>query len=289
MNRLTPYLMSILSVGMSLTAFAQSDELADLHREVNIFEKVISGALKHDTNKQVKAVNGYYLHNQGVVFELSLRSRSLSDWRAHLEDMRDIHAFSEIQAPDFGQLEGQLAQLGEDVTQVSKEAYRAALDAIRQSAEKVREVAEEERDTRRRLQMLESQKQMMRLEQAEAKKEQEIDQEIARLLERKQDLEKSKEAFKAKLKLEKKRKQQQQVQQQVELKKRIAQSLARSLCDYGNGLRSISNDEYISFKYQLRHSDKHSLTVFKKQDVNQCITGSIKASKLQILATQYQF
>ena len=98
-------LLSLLSVAVLSATFstaAKTDQdIAKLQREVTIFQRVVSTALKHDTQGQVQNVEGYYLADQGLVFDVSLRGKSMFDWRKHIEGMRDLHGFSEIPSPDF--------------------------------------------------------------------------------------------------------------------------------------------------------------------------------------------
>lgn len=294
-------LLSLLSVAVLSATFSAAakteQDIAKLQREVTIFQRVVSTALKHDTKGQVQNVEGYYLAGQGLIFDVSLRNKSLFDWRKHIGDMQDIHGLTEIQSPDFSALEMQMSVLGDNIADVSKEAYQVALEAVRQGAEQIREVAEQERETRRELHELEREKHELdyMLRRQEEKNQElldhhkEIAKEIAKLEAEKVKLTESKVQLKEKLKKDRAERHAQQQAQQALLKTTVTVSLANSLCDYGNGLRSVKDSEHVSFKFTPSYQQEKHILVFKKSEIESCVRGDINADKLAKSATQYQF
>lgn len=294
-------LLSLLSVAVLSATFstaAKTDQdIAKLQREVTIFQRVVSTALKHDTQGQVQNVEGYYLADQGLVFDVSLRGKSMFDWRKHIEGMRDLHGFSEIPSPDFSSLEKQMSELSDNLADVSKEAYQVALEAVRQGAEQIREVAEQERETRRELHELERAKQELNyMLKRQNEKDKELEQhhkdiakQIAQLEAEKAKLAENKTQLKERLEKDKQKRQAQQQAQQELLRTTVTMSLANSLCDYGNGLRGVSENEHVSFKFSPSYQQEKHILVFKKSDIESCVKGKINAEKLAKRATQYAF
>lgn len=291
-------LVSIAVLSTSFSSVAKEQTAIDkLKREVTIFQRVVSTALKHDTDGQIRSVEGYYLSGQGLVFDVSLRNKSRFDWRKHIEGMRDLHGFSEIPSPDFSALEVQMSDLSDNVADISKEAYHVALEAVRQSAEQIREVAEQERDTRRDLHELEREKQelnYMLKRQDDKDKDlerhrKELEAQIAKLEAEKEKLAQSKTQLKEKLAKDKQARQAQQAAQQALLKTTVKTSIANSLCDYGNGLRSVKSNEHVSFKFTPAQQREKHILVFKKSDIESCVKGKIQVTKLAERAEQYAF
>ena len=65
----------LLFAAVSVQAQA-NDELDKIQREVGIMEKILSAALKQDTDNKVRNVSSSYLQHQGVVFSFDVRGSS---------------------------------------------------------------------------------------------------------------------------------------------------------------------------------------------------------------------
>jgi len=293
-----PILLFISVLCMSFSGVAESPaNLERLKREVTIFQRVVSTALQHDTRDQISSVAGSYLAGQGVVIDISLRGNNRFNWRKHIEGMRELHGLSDIPSPDFSSLESQVNTLRDNLANVSKDAYQVALEAVKLSAEQIREIADQERDTRRELKMLErEQSKISNILKRQEEKDEELEQQQARLEKQIQQLKAEKAALennkvelREQLTKERKQNQAHYQTQQTQLKATIKTSIVRSLCDYGNGLRSVNSREHISFQLTFGQSKEKYIWVFKKEDVESCVKNSIQADKLASLATQYQF
>ncbi len=62
----------LLCAAVSVQAQA-NDELDKIQREVGIMEKILSAALKQDTDNKVRNVSSSYLQHQGVVLQITRR------------------------------------------------------------------------------------------------------------------------------------------------------------------------------------------------------------------------
>ncbi|KTF15258.1 hypothetical protein [Pseudoalteromonas sp. H105] len=277
------------------------EELSAIVREVSIMENILSTALKQDTDNKVRAINANYFAKQGVVFELDITAGNR--WHAifsgapeaPLPPMPDID-FSDVNI-EF--LSDQVEIISEHAVESSRDAYHHAMEVMREGAEKVRDIAEQERDVSREIRDLEREKRDL-----EFATRHDNSAEVKELVSRKNSLEKEIKALeKQQTKLTKEQKkarqaisakhaqrEKQKVAEQEQLLEKISQSISLTLCDYGSGLRSLPNDEYVSFVLDgLGQKDKNLIKIFNKGDIKKCVIGETKASELALKAISYQF
>ncbi len=71
----------------------------------------------------------------------------------------------------------------------------------------------------------------------------------------------------------------------------ISRNFAATLCDYGASLRELNNDEFVSLQLTTDHGrdSKDLYWVFKKSDIQQCVTGKVNATELLKKADYYQY
>ena len=89
----------------------------------------------------------------------------------------------------------------------------------------------------------------------------------------------------------KKRAEQQKLaaQRQTELVAKVGQVFSNTLCDYGASLRDMPDNEYVTLQVNNRSNEGRYYWVVKKADINQCMTGKIKAKDLLAKTNSYQF
>ncbi|MFM9625778.1 hypothetical protein ACKI14_49000, partial [Streptomyces turgidiscabies] len=81
----------------------------------------------------------------------------------------------------------------------------------------------------------------------------------------------------------------QQAAEQQKLFTQVNNSISLTLCDYGSGLRSLPNDEHVSFVLNgLADNRKSMIKVFNKADIKKCVMGDIKPNDLALKAISYQ-
>ena len=80
-----------------------------------------------------------------------------------------------------------------------------------------------------------------------------------------------------------------QQKQTAAMVKTVGEKFSQILCDYGASLREIPDAQYISLQVNSRNSEGRYYWVVKKADINQCMTGKIKAKDLLTKANTYQF
>nr|WP_193988191.1 hypothetical protein [Lelliottia steviae] len=302
-NMITSAVLLLCGIAAVNPVSAQSiEELDRIQREVGIMEKILTAALKQDTDNKVRNVSASYLQHQGVVFSFDVRSHSR--WSSVFASVPDapLPPLPDIDFEEISEIEvlGEHVQVISDAVVVkTQEAYQHAMEMMRESAERVREVAEQERDVSREIRDLEREKRDLEFdrrhdkdakEQELEKRKKELQASIKELEKQQQKLSLQQQAMRKELAEKKQARITEQKQQLAELTQRVDKSLSLTLCDYGSGLRTLPNDEHVSFI--IRGMSEHKgeqIKVFKKSDIKKCVVGDIKADALLNRATQYEF
>jgi len=291
----------LLCTAVSLQAQA-SDELDKIQREVGIMEKILTAALKQDTDNKVRNVSSSYLQHQGVVFSFDVRGSSR--WSTVFASVPDapLPPMPDIDFEELTEIEvlGEHVQVISDAVVVkTQEAYQQAMEVMRESAERVREVAEQERDVSREIRDLEREKRDLEFDRRHDKdaKEQELEKRkqalqasIKELEKQQQKLSQKQQQMRKELAEKKQARVKEQKQQLASLAKQVDKSLSLTLCDYGSGLRNLPNDEHVSFIIRgVSEGKTEQVKVFKKSDIKKCVVGDIKAAQLLEKASTYSF
>ena len=286
----------------SVQSLAQAPEqLSAIAREVSIMENILSTALKQDTDKKVRAINANYFAKQGIVFELDIRGANR--WHAifsgapdaPLPPMPDID-FSDVNI-EF--ISDHVEIISEQAVESSREAYQHAMEVMRDGAEKVRDIAEKERDVSRELRDLEREKRDLEFatrhdnsaeEKELAARKKSVEKEIKALEKQQTKLTKEQKKARQEISAKQAQREKQKAAEQKQLLEKINQSISLTLCDYGSGLRSLPNNEHVSFVLGgLGQNSKSLIKVFNKSDIKKCVIGETKASELALKAVSYQF
>ncbi|UDM60457.1 hypothetical protein KIJ96_11460 [Pseudoalteromonas piscicida] len=287
------------AVAAIATSFAQAQVVDEaLKREVAIFERVLMSALQHDTQDQVRSVSGYYLKDQGVVFELALKRRHRLEWISHIDNLDDVAAIGEFELPEFDMDIAEI-EISQPIAEAFSQAYSDAAEKVRAGAEKVREAVEQERENRIQLRELERQKAELEFAKRHESDDQvkefteslrEVEKRIEKLSLKDSELKELKDKLKASLEASRVKRAKEKAEKQQALEKMLVTSLARSLCDYGAGLRSLPRDEHISFIYnELSNPNNKQVFVYPKSLVQQCVKGEKTAKQLAEIVTSYRF
>ncbi|MEH6395368.1 hypothetical protein [Pseudoalteromonas sp.] len=279
-------------------------ELASIQREVGIMENILSSALKQDTDKKIRAISANYLADQGVVFELDVRGASR--WQTIFSNAPNapLPPLPPLPDIDFSNVNVEFISehvevLSEQAVESSREAYQQAMEVMREGAERVREIAEQERDVSRDLRELEREKRDLEFasrhdNSAEAKeleqRKKALEKDIAKLEKQQTTLTKQQQQLRQDINAKQAEREKQQLAEQQKLLAQVNNSISLTLCDYGSGLRSLPNDERVSFVLKgLADKNKSLIKVFTKADIKKCVVGDIKASDLALKAISYQF
>lgn len=284
----------------SLCAQTPAD-LASITREVGIMKNIISTALKQDTDKKIATVQANYFVKQGVIFELDVRN--MGRWQTIFSNVPNA-PLPPLPEVDFSNINIEFISdhvevMSEHAVESSKEAYHQAMEVMREGAHRVREIAEQERDVSRELRDLEREKRDLEFasrhdNSAEAKeleqRKKSLEKEIAVLEKQQIKLTKQQQKLRQDINTKQAERKKQQAEEQQKLLAQIDHSISLTLCDYGSGLRSLPNNEHISFVINgVGEKNKSLIKVFNKTDVKKCVVGDIKPSELALKAVNYQF
>ena len=82
-----------------------------------------------------------------------------------------------------------------------------------------------------------------------------------------------------------------QQKQTAAMVKTVGEKFSQVLCDYGASLREIKDSEFVSLQLETAQGrdGKDIYWVFKKSDINQCVSGKLKAETLLKKADYYQY
>lgn len=190
---------------------------------------------------------------------------------------------------DFGEID---FEEHEDEFERVIEVFEQQREGARELRSEQREIAYELRDIDRERKDIEYQ-----LQRAENKTKNELTAELKKLEVNRLALNKNKIKLEQKVtKLNKQREAQQIAQTKAKKEHFTAlnNALVETLCLYGNGLREVPSNEFVSFiikgaGVQKERGFKDQILVFNKKDINACANSKLTAKKLLAAAEQYQF
>ena len=271
-----------------LSATPSAESLNKSQREIQIMNNILRASLDAEPGIKVRQLNGTYLAQQGYNFTISASgiSGGFNKWS-------DFFVKPEIEL-----VEDEVVVLSQQSTsELANEAYQMAMEALRLSSEKMREFAEQEREIEYEIREVERERRDLNLERRHAKQEKGVEKEIEKLEEQIAKLQKEKKALREKrddvkqdLKSQAKEKHNKAAKARTKNLLTVTKSLAQTLCDYGAGLKSLKNQQYVNFVLDKAATNKQDLVIiFKKAEINKCVVGDSDAQKLLASAVQYRF
>ena len=309
--------LTVASLGCSVAQAQAPANVKEIRNELGIMLNILQASLKQNTNKglRFRADEVTYLLNQGVVFNIDSNNRGnfLSIDLSNLSNM--ISGLNNMPvapvAPNNSSYNFSFAISGDDIDgDELEDSIRDAMELerhfVEESRDKMRELSERQRDIAWEQREYERSRRDLEFEKrnAEGERRKAIDKELAELagelkkLESKRsELEKySKELAEEHSKLA--------AERDAAKKQLYSQSLAvfedtvgDMLCRYGAGLKSLPDNENISFVLSnfsdaerdsvIRSHDK--VYVFKNKDVKSCVSGKSNKEQLLAAASTYLF
>lgn len=291
--RRTSFYLTALAAALAVVPAQAVDINPALKKNADILQTILQTAFKEDENSRLSSMQYSYLTGQGLLFQANaVRSgRHVFHFSGSgiapvapippVPPLPDGDFEFEIDTDEIERLTEAAQDMAEQIKQQSRYTYRIA--------EKQRAIERELRDVERDLRDIEFNKSMSKLDK-EQQQELAMLQQKAKLLKEKQ-AEAEKEAATSRQQLEEQRSKQlaEQQKQTAVMVKTVGEKFSQILCDYGASLRDMPDAEYISLQVNNRGSDGRYYWVIKKADVNQCMTGKIKAKDLLSKASTYQF
>lgn len=291
-----------------LQAKDNETNIKEVRNEVGIMLNILQASLKQqksDKNIRFRAESVFYLANQGVVFEIDSGRHGGNFFGFDLNGLIN----SIPKAPLAPNTNGGRIEIDIDENEIERmvmsivehgDHYDNDLsDKMRELSEEKRELAWEKREfdrTRRDLDFEKRNADSDRRKEIE-KRLSELNKGVAKLEAKTKEL----ETFRSNLEAERN---QQVVKRQAATQKLYKESLSLfentigdMLCRYGAGLRSLSDDENVTFLLSdFVDADNDSVIgshdkvyVFKHKDIQACVTGKSNKDKLLTAATTYLF
>jgi hypothetical protein len=262
----------------------------NLKKNADILQTILHTAFKDSEQARLSSLQYSYLTGQGLLFQANSRSRHRFQFRniaapavpaAPLPPLPGSEFEFEFDSGDIEQITEAAQEMAEQMHDQHRQAYRIA--------EKQRVIERELRDTEREKRDIEFNKSLTKLDKEQQQELQMLQQKTKLLQEKLAEV--AKEAGLSRKQLEEQRAKQlaEQQQQAAAMVKTVGEKFSQVLCDYGASLRDMPDNEYVTLQVNNRGSEGHYYWVVKKADINQCMTGKIKAKDLLAKANSYQF
>ena len=291
--RRTPLYLTALAATLAVIPALAADISPALKKNADILQTILQTAFKEDENSRLSSMQYSYLTGQGLLFQANAVRSGRHVFHFSGSGIAPVAPIPpvpplpegdfefEIDTDEIERLTEAAQDMAEQIKQQSRYTYRIA--------EKQRAIERELRDVERDLRDIEFNKSMSKLDK-EQQQELAMLQQKAKLLKEKQ-AEAEKEAATSRQQLEEQRSKQlaEQQKQTAAMVKTVGEKFSQILCDYGASLRDMPDTEYVSLQVNNRGSDGRYYWVMKKSDINQCMTGKIKAKDLLTKASTYQF
>lgn len=317
--KLTALSLSVLLVGTSLQAATiEQNTLDRIQRDMNIMTKILETSLEQGRDQNVR-IEGLYLANQGMVFNVDPSHRFHFD----MNERRVLPKLPTIPAKPLAPVvfgDGSHVFISEQELEIIEEQAMEAAESAMEMAEvsidfisdsdwsqysnrertEQRIIQKSMRDETRALEREARQLERdvreieRKLRDAEFEGELQDAKETAKVKSLKEEMNKltnalTKVASKIQEKSEVLRKKAEVIRNKEleKQKKALAETekvMSQTVCDFGSGLRSLPNDQHISFNIEGKVD---RLYVFTKQNIMQCGDGKIDAAKMLDNAIKY--
>jgi hypothetical protein len=299
--------VALVSAALLLAFSAQgADKNYDkLHKQLTIMNDIMLSSAKVSQNSRqslIRSIDSVYLQGQGAIFTIN----SAHGGSSHRQFFQTVAPVSKLpplpQVAPLGPISplngGERIIISNDDDFEEHELERV-IEVFEQQREGAREIRSEQRDIAYEMRDIERQRKDIeyQLQRAENKSKDELTTELKKLEVDHAVLNKNKRKLDQKVTGLNKIREAQKTAQDKARKEHfyvLNNALVETLCLYGNGLREVPSEEYVSLiikgagKQQSRGFKDHIL-VFNKKDINACANSKLTAKKLLARAEQYQF
>jgi hypothetical protein len=307
-------LMALAFSGLTLSpvhAKSSETDIKEVRNEVGIMLNILQASLKQqssDKNIRFRAEAVFYLADQGVVFEIDSGRRGSNFFGFDLGGLNGLidniprtpvapnapsgHFEIDIDEKEIERMVMQFVEHGEH--------YDDDLsDKMRDLSEEQRELGWEKREYDRSRRDLEFEKRnadTQRRKEIE-KRQAALDKEVAKLEAKTKEIEKYRNDLEAEHNQEVAKRQAVKQKLYKESLSVFEDTIGDMLCRYGAGLRSLADDENVTFLLSdFVDADNDSVIgshdkvyVFKHKDIQACVTGKSNKNKLLTAAKTYMF
>lgn len=274
-----------------------------LRQNLEIMQDILEKSLGEGRDSAISRIEHSYIAGQGVLFETS-SNRGFGHFfpvaplpplpgvnPAKLaKDAQNIAVDVQMNMELDEEAIAELTEHAEAMAEAMTEQQDQLRDQLRDLREQKRDLERDLRDVEREKRDIEFSQKVGKLDAEQQKTLKALDERHAGLKKQVDEIQKKYSAME--FEVQKKRAEQQKIaqQQQQELVTRLGNNFAVTLCDYGASLRDLKDTEFVSLQLSSHGRDNQDIYwVFKKADINQCVTGKISASALLKKANTYQY
>ncbi|MCS4306033.1 hypothetical protein M2404_000346 [Rheinheimera pacifica] len=286
--RRTPFYSVTFGAALALMPLQAAEVSPALKKNADILQTILQTAFKDNESSRLSSLQYSYLSGQGLLFQASSGGRHVFQFRNVSIPAAPVAPTAPLPGTEF---EFDSIDI-ERITEAAQEMAEQMQDQHRQTyriAEKQRTIERELRDVERDKRDIEFNKNLTKLDKEQQQELQTLQQKTKLLQEKLAEV--SKEAELSRKQLEQQRAKQlaEQEQQTAAMVKTVGEKFSQVLCDYGASLRDMPDNEYVTLQVNNRGSEGRYYWVVKKADINQCMTGKIKAKDLLAKTSSYQF
>ncbi|PKI18106.1 hypothetical protein [Colwellia sp. 12G3] len=296
---------------LAFSAHGADKNYDDLHKQLTIMNDIMLSSAKVSQNSRqslIRSIDSVYLQGQGAIFTINSAHGGSSHRQffqmvaplppvspqarvAPLAPVARVHGNERIVISD-----------NEDFVidfEEHEDEFEHVIEVFEQQREGARELRSEQRDIAYEMRDIDRQRKDIeyQIQRAEKKVKEELTTELKKLEVERVALNNNKTKLEQKVTELNKVRETQQIAQSKARKEHffaLSSALVETLCLYGNGLREVPSEEYVSLIIkgagsQQSRGFKDQILVFNKKDINACANSKLTAKKLLAKAEQYQF
>lgn len=314
-NAIYVAMVSTLCVGVMSASAQDLANLDKINKELDIMSNIIKASYSSEDKKsRIRSINARYLAKQGALFTIDTGRNGFSLVMPHVMEFSGLPEVPEVpevpEAPEAPSVVSETAYAftigdGDDEISWSSEGdldnVHVFVERAREQQEQLRDQLEEQREVRERIREKESEIRELAMQMRFSD-----EKDKAKIAKQQKDLEKTvaeleAEAGKMKEKtrvirveMDKKRKQsaEEEAKRKQALAATLEQSVSQSLCTYGQGLTSLSENEFVNVVLKgLAESTRPGdlYLTYSVKDIQACNKGKLNAKQLAEKSIRYRF
>ncbi|MEH8018749.1 hypothetical protein MN202_16020 [Rheinheimera muenzenbergensis] len=264
-----------------------------LKKNADILQTILHTAFKEGESSRLSSLQYSYLSGQGLLFQANAARSGRQVFHFSGSGIAPVAPIPPIPPLPDGDFEFEFdSEEIERLTEAAQNIAEQVQDQQRQSyrvAEKQRAIERELRDVERETRDIEFNKSISKLDKEQQQELEKLRQKAKILQEKRAEVEKEASLSRKQLEEQRAKQMAEQQQQTAAMVKAVGEKFSQVLCDYGASLRDMPDNEYVTLQVNNRSNEGRYYWVVKKADINQCMTGKIKAKDLLAKTNSYQF
>lgn len=290
--------VALITASLGLFTVQAAEVSPSLKKNADILQTIMQTAFRDNEAGKLSSLQYSYLAGQGLLFQANASGGSInrvfsfrsSGNTAMVAPVAPVPPMPPMPDGDFSfEFDSDDMHVWAEAAQEMAEQQREQHEQLRELYEQQRDLEREMRDIEREKRDIEFSKKMGKLDKEQQQQLTQLEQQAKALAEQISTGQKSTEAARKELEQQREKQAEAMKQQTAAMIKSVGEKFSQVLCDYGAGLRELADNEYVSLQLNTRGSDGRYYWVVKKADINQCLSGKIKAKELLAKANSYQF